>query len=114
SALATPWGGVPMMSSHTYSVVTAVIDSARLAVGRLGVAPRAVLGQLEPVGVVPPVLLGDVVALLAHIAGKGDLRTHVRSLGGHWSSSRSTRAGGWYGGAGCVAGAEIEPATSRL
>jgi hypothetical protein len=33
----------------------------------------AVLLQLEPVGVVPPVLLGDVVAVLALLASQRDL-----------------------------------------
>src|SRR3954464_5730970 len=51
--------------------------SARLAVQRVLAVLRAVLHQLEPVGVVAPVLAGDVVAVLALLAGQGDLRTDV-------------------------------------
>src|SRR3954451_11936337 len=51
--------------------------SAGLAVDRVLAVVRAVLLQLEPVGVVPPVLAGDVVAVLALLAGQGDLRTDV-------------------------------------
>src|SRR5690349_23213302 len=40
-------------------------------------AVRAVLHQLEAVRVVPPVLAGDVVAVLALLAGQGDLGPHV-------------------------------------
>src|SRR5690242_15377148 len=40
-------------------------------------AVRAVLHQLEPVRVVPPVLAGDVVAVLALLAGQGDLGPHI-------------------------------------
>src|SRR3954468_21024603 len=51
--------------------------SAGLAVQRVPAVLRAVLLQLEPVGVVAPVLAGDVVAVLALLAGQGDLRTDV-------------------------------------
>src|SRR5690242_21948375 len=40
-------------------------------------AVRAVLHQLEPVRVVTPVLPGDVVAVLALLAGQGDLGPHI-------------------------------------
>src|SRR5580658_10372686 len=40
-------------------------------------AVRAVLHQLEPVGVVAPVLAGDVVAVLAFLAGQRDLGPNV-------------------------------------
>src|SRR5688572_26721562 len=51
--------------------------SAGLAVQRVLLVLGAVLHQLEPVGVVAPVLAGDVVAVLALLAGQGDLRTDV-------------------------------------
>ncbi len=40
-------------------------------------AVRAELLDLETVGVVPTVLLGDVVTVLAHLAGQGDLGPYV-------------------------------------
>ena len=33
--------------------------------------------QLQPVGVVSAVLLGDVIAVFAHLAGQGDLGPHI-------------------------------------
>src|SRR4051794_26061286 len=51
--------------------------SAGLSVHGVLAVLRAVLLQLEPVGVVAPVLAGDVVAVLALLAGQGDLRTYV-------------------------------------
>src|SRR5258705_3535572 len=51
-----------------------------LAVRRVLAAVRAELGQLDAVGVVAPVLLGDVVPVLAHRARHGDLRTNVGRL----------------------------------
>src|SRR5438094_10462529 len=51
--------------------------SAGLAVRGVLAVVRAVLLQLEPVGVVAPVLASDVVAVLALLAGQGDLRTDV-------------------------------------
>src|SRR5919206_2801750 len=51
--------------------------SAGLAVQRVLLVLGAVLHQLEPVGVVPPVLAGDVVTVLALLARQGDLRTDV-------------------------------------
>jgi hypothetical protein len=38
---------------------------------------RAELLDLEPVGIVSAVLLGDVVAVFAHLAGQSDLRPYV-------------------------------------
>src|SRR4051794_6453139 len=46
-------------------------------------AVGAELGEVEPVGVVAPVLLRDVVAVLAHRARHRDLRSHVLRLAGH-------------------------------
>ena len=40
-------------------------------------APRAELVQLDAIWVVAAVLLGDVVAVLAHLAGQSDLRPNV-------------------------------------
>src|SRR6266516_7074884 len=40
-------------------------------------AVRAVLHPLKPVRVVAPVLPGDVVAVLALLAGQGDLGPHI-------------------------------------
>src|SRR5215212_1907246 len=51
--------------------------SAGFAVDRVLAVLGAVLHQLEPVGVVAPVLAGDVVAVLALLASQGDLRTDV-------------------------------------
>src|SRR5215472_19278785 len=50
---------------------------AGLAVGPVAAAVRAVLHQLQPVRVVPPVLAGDVIAVLALLAGQGDLGPHI-------------------------------------
>src|SRR5690606_17335380 len=50
---------------------------AGLAVLVVPAAVRAVLLQRETVGVVPTVLARDVVAVLALLAGQGDLRPHV-------------------------------------
>src|SRR4051812_17045610 len=57
--------------------------SAGLAVRGVGAAARAELLELDPVGVVPPVLLRDVVPLLAHRAGQGDLGSDVTGLARH-------------------------------
>ena len=40
-------------------------------------AVGAELLQLQAIGVVAPILLGDVVAVLAHLARQGDLRPHI-------------------------------------
>src|SRR5690348_14163191 len=63
--------------------------SAGLAVQRVALLATAVLLELEPVGVVAPVLLGDVVALLALRARQSDLRADVGALGGHGGRSLS-------------------------
>src|SRR3712207_1839259 len=65
--------------------------SARLAVDRVATVLRAELLQLEPVGVVAPVLAGDVVPALALLAGQGDLRTDVG--GCHGGSPRLVGTG---------------------
>src|SRR4051812_30974691 len=57
--------------------------SAGLAVHRVATVATAELLQLEPVGVVAPVLLGDVVALLALRAGQSDLGADIGALAGH-------------------------------
>src|SRR5437764_10964365 len=51
--------------------------SAGLAVRLVLAAVRAVLLQFHPVRVVTPVLPGDVVAVLALLAGQGDLGPHI-------------------------------------
>ena len=45
-------------------------------------AVRAELLEFQPVRVVAAILLGDVVAVLAHLARQGDLRPYV-CTGGH-------------------------------
>ena len=40
-------------------------------------AVRAELLELQPIGIVTAILLGDVVAVLAHLAGQSDLRPYV-------------------------------------
>ena len=52
-------------------------DLSRFAVRGVRVATRAVLLHLKTVRVVTPVLLGDVVPLLALHAGQRDLRADV-------------------------------------
>src|SRR5450755_303791 len=51
--------------------------SARLAMRLVLPAVRAVLAELDPVGVVTAVLAGDVVAVLALLTSQGDLRPDV-------------------------------------
>src|SRR4029079_9860437 len=87
--------------------------SAGLAVRRVLAAARAELRQLHAVGVVAPVLLGDVVALLAHRAGERDLRANVAGLAGHGRSFLSVLIGAGMPGT-AVVGAGFEPATPRL
>src|SRR3954447_17243458 len=66
--------------------------SAGLAVQGVPVVAGAELLHLEPVGVVPTVLLRDVVPLLALRARERDLRTNVRALAGHGlATSRACR-----------------------
>src|SRR5690349_17668389 len=67
-----------------------VEESAGLAVRLVLAAARAELRELHAVGVVPPVLLGDVVALLAHGARERDLGANVAALAGHGMSSCRT------------------------
>src|ERR1700759_3785685 len=61
----------------TKSGLTGMWVLAGLAVRLVAAAVGAVLLQLEPVGVVPPVLAGDVVPVLALLAGQGDLGPDV-------------------------------------
>src|SRR3954463_5507118 len=75
------WGAASVWFSCLQPDVSGT--SARLAVLGVLAAGGAELGELEPVGVVAPVLLGDVVAVLAHRARHRDLRSHVLGLAGH-------------------------------
>ena len=61
----------------TVPVFETSLGSAGLAVRGVRVAARAVLLHLKTVRVVTPVLLGDVVPLLALHAGQRDLRADV-------------------------------------
>ena len=63
-----------------------MVRLARFFVGLVLAAVRAELLDLEPVGIVAAVLLGDVVTVLAHLAGQGDLGPYV-GTGGHGSLS---------------------------
>jgi hypothetical protein len=58
---------------------------ACLAVGLVLLAVGAELFQLQPVGIVAAILLGDVVAVFAHLARQGDLGSYV-GTGGHVGS----------------------------
>ncbi len=58
--------------------------SASLAMRRRLVAPRAVLLQLKTIRRIATVLLRDVVALLAVLAGKGDLGANILRLASHF------------------------------
>jgi hypothetical protein len=51
-------------------------------------AVRAELLQFQPIGVIAAVLLGDVIAVLAHLAGQGDLGPYI-CTGGHVNCSLS-------------------------
>ena len=51
--------------------------SARLSVRLVRSAVRAELLQLEAIGIVATVLLGDVVTVLAHLARQGDLGADI-------------------------------------
>jgi len=59
--------------------------SAGLAVLGVLAAAGAVLPEREPIGGVPTVLLGDVVALLALRASQSDLGANVAGLASHGS-----------------------------
>lgn len=65
--------------------------SARLLVGGVLAARGAELRQLDAVGVVAPILLRDVVAVLALRARKSDLGTDVGGLAGHGTTCLSRR-----------------------
>src|SRR4051812_7381834 len=80
---AAPWGAASVQFSRLSTSVDVSQTSARLAVLGVLAAGGAELGELEPVGVVTPVLLGDVVAVLAHRARHRDLRSDVLGLAGH-------------------------------
>ena len=82
--------------------------SAGLAVWGMSLATGAELFQLKAIRVVAPVLLGDVVPLLALGAGQRDLRPYIDGLG-HNVSSKSSSVSMVP-----VAGAGLEPATQRL
>ena len=75
----------------------AATRSAGFLVRAVRLAVRAELLDLQPVGVVAAVLLGDVVAVLAHLAGQGDLGPYV-GTGGHvmsfFTESLSSCSGG--------------------
>jgi hypothetical protein len=63
--------------------MTAALWSASLAVLRVLAAVGAELVEGETVGVVPTVLLRDVVAVLAVHTRHRDLRTDIGALAGH-------------------------------
>src|SRR6476469_2430693 len=95
--------------------------SASLAVGPVLVAVRTVLANGEPVRIVAPVLLGDVVAVLALLARQGDLGPNIS--GGHGCLSLAELSSNICSGVRCgqhcraeliVAVAGLEPATKRL
>src|SRR5690606_21259878 len=95
--------------------------SAGLAVRLVAAAARAVLRQLQAVRGVPPVLLGDVVPLLALHARERDLGADVCALAGHVLSPLAPRgdavaphAADRRADLDVVAGAGLEPATPRL
>ena len=58
--------------------------SASLAMRRRLVAPRTVLLQLKAIRRIATVLLRDVVALLALLAGEGDLGANILRLASHF------------------------------
>src|SRR6185436_12303726 len=93
--------------------------SAGLAVRPVRAAAGAELRELEPVGVVPTVLLRDVVAVLAFHARERDLGANVGALAGHgksfgWSCMLIWRCLERQEQCFRVAGAGLEPATPRL
>src|SRR4029078_12511394 len=90
------------------------VASARLAVHGVLAVARAVLLQLEPVGVVPTVLAGDVVALLGLDARQRDLRTDIGLLGHGVALLALCRAGGGWCRTGCTRGrVRVERRTCR-
>ena len=62
---------------------------ARLAVLGVLAAVGAELLERQPIRVVAPVLLGDVVAVLTHLASQGDLGTNIGNSHGSCLSSRT-------------------------
>src|SRR5215472_9664186 len=104
----------------------------RLPVRPVAAAVRAVLLQLDPVGVVTPVLARDVIAVLALLAGQRDLGPNVCRSHDGVPFSRMNSPGGLADkdsgppftpggttpipplGSGAVAEAGLEPATQRL
>jgi hypothetical protein len=85
------------------------LRSARLSVCLVALAVGAELLQLQPIGVVASVLLGDVVAVLALDARQRDLRANIRGFAGHGSASFTIDTGRYR-----VAEAGLEPTTQRL
>jgi hypothetical protein len=90
---------------------------AGLAVLGVIVAVGAVLLQVETIGIVTTILLGDVVAMLAHLARHRDLRSDVSGLG--HGNTFFLLASCSFSGQGLtrfdpVAEAGFEPATQRL
>src|SRR5436305_9263480 len=81
-------------------------------------AVRAELLQLHPVRVVAPVLLGDVVPVLALVAGQRDLRADVGGCHGAAFLTAVLELAPAPAGRRCgrtsVAEAGLEPATQRL
>ena len=90
------------------------MPSAGLAVKRRLAATRAVLLQFKTIRRVTTVLLGDVVALLALRACQSDLGANVLRLACHGDSPFAFAYVGVRLFVGLVAGAGLEPATSRL
>src|SRR3954469_18111568 len=73
----------PAKADGSYGWFTRGTRSAGLAVDGVATVLGAELLQLQPVGVVAPVLLGDVVPLLALGARERDLGADVAALAGH-------------------------------
>ena len=90
------------------------MPSAGLAVKRRLAATRAELLQFKTIRRVTTVLLGDVVALLALRACQSDLGANVLRLACHGDSPFAFAYVGVRLFVGLVAGAGLEPATSRL
>src|SRR6478672_322080 len=77
-----------------FGTACAVGGSAGLAVHGVLSVSRAELLHLQAVGVVPTVLLGDVVALLALHARHGDLGADVCALASHGATCSRRTTGG--------------------
>ena len=87
---------------------------AGFLVHRVLVALGAELLHLEAIGIVAPILLGDVVALLAVLARHGDLRPYVGGLGHVFLPFVRLLSRRFDIDFSVVAGAGLEPATQRL